>query len=37
MRPIDYAVNMLSVNITIGLLLALPIAAVMQRKLKVKN
>ena len=37
MRPIDYAVNMLSVNITIGLLFALPIAAVMQRKLKVKN
>ena len=32
MRPIDYAVNMLSVNITIGLLLALPIAAVMKRE-----
>jgi hypothetical protein len=31
MRPIDYAVNMLSVNITIGLLLALPIAAVLKR------
>ena len=31
MRPIDYAVNMLSVNITIGLLLALPIAAVYKR------
>ena len=32
MRPIDYAVNMLSVNITIGLILGLPIAAVMRRK-----
>ena len=31
LRPIDYAVNMLSVNITIGLILGLPIAAVMQR------
>ena len=37
MRPIDFAVNMLSVNITIGLILGLPIAAVMQRKLKVEN
>ena len=31
LRPIDYAVNMLSINITIGLVLGLPIAAVMQR------
>ena len=32
MRPIDYAVNMLSINITIGLILGLPIAAVMRRE-----
>jgi hypothetical protein len=32
MRPIDYAVNMLSVNITIGLVLGLPIAAVMKKE-----
>ena len=32
MRPIDYAVNMLSFNITIGLVLGLPIAAVMKRE-----
>lgn len=31
MRPIDYALNMLAVNITAGFLLGLPIAAVMQR------
>ena len=31
MRPIDYAVNMLSVNVAIGLILGLPIAAVMRR------
>ena len=31
LRPIDFAVNMLSINITIGLVLGLPIAAVMQR------
>lgn len=32
MRPIDYALNMLSVNISAGLLLGLPIAALMQRQ-----
>ena len=37
MRPIDYAVNMLSVNITIGLVLGLPIAAIMRRELKVES
>jgi len=31
MRPIDYAVNMLTVNITAGLLLGIPIAATMKR------
>ena len=31
MRPIDYAVNMLSVNITIGLILGFPIAAIYRR------
>ena len=36
MRPIDYAVNMLTVNITTGLLLGIPIAAVAKR-LKVKS
>ena len=37
MRPIDYAVNMLSVNITIGMILGLPIAAIMRRELKVES
>ena len=32
MRPIDYALNMLTVNIMTGLFLGLPIAAMMQRK-----
>ncbi|MBR1547940.1 MAG: DUF4199 domain-containing protein [Prevotella sp.] len=32
MRPIDFALNMLSVNIMTGLLLGLPIAAMMQRR-----
>ena len=32
MRPIDYAVNMLSINITIGLILGFPIAAVMKKE-----
>ena len=31
MRPIDYALNMLTINITTGFLLGLPIAAFMQR------
>lgn len=31
MRPIDYAINMLTMNITVGLILGLPIAAVMQQ------
>ena len=31
MRPIDYAVNMLSINVTTGLLLGVPIAAVARR------
>ncbi len=31
MRPIDYAINMLTLNITTGLFLGLPIAAVMQK------
>ena len=31
MRPIDFALNMLSVNIMMGFLLGLPIAALMQR------
>jgi hypothetical protein len=31
MRPIDFALNMLSVNIMTGFLLGLPIAALMQR------
>jgi hypothetical protein len=32
MRPIDYALNMLTINITTGIFLGLPIAALMQRQ-----
>lgn len=32
MRPIDYALNVLTVNIMAGIVLGLPIAALMQRK-----
>jgi len=32
MRPIDYALNMLTINITTGFVLGFPIAALMQRK-----
>jgi len=32
MRPIDYALNLLSLNISAGLLLGVPIALLMQRK-----
>jgi hypothetical protein len=37
MRPIDYAVNVLTVNIFIGIVLGLPIGAVMQRKVASHN
>ena len=37
LRPIDYALNMLTVNISLGFLLGLPTAALMQRKLRVEN
>ena len=37
MRPIDYAVNVLTVNIFIGVVLGLPIGAVMQRKVASHN
>lgn len=37
MRPIDFALNMLTVNITTGFFLGLPIAALMQRQEKVKS
>ncbi len=33
MRPIDYALNMLTINITTGFFLGLPIAALMQRNM----
>ncbi len=33
MRPIDYALNMLTVNITTGFFLGAPIAALLQRKM----
>lgn len=33
MRPIDYALNMLTVNIMTGFLMGIPIAALMQRKM----
>jgi hypothetical protein len=32
MRPIDYALNILSFNIITGIFLGLPIAALMQRQ-----
>ena len=32
MRPIDYAINVLTVNILMGIVMGLPIAALMQRK-----
>ena len=35
MRPIDYAVNMLTVIIMTGFILGLPIAALVQKRVKV--
>ena len=32
MRPIDYALNMLTINISTGFILGLPTAALMQRQ-----
>ena len=32
LRPIDYALNVLTVNIVIGIVMGLPIAVLMQRK-----
>ena len=37
MRPIDYALNMLTINITSGLFLGLPIAAWMRKEVTIKN
>jgi len=37
MRPIDYAINMLTVIITTGFILGLPTAALMKRELKIEN
>ena len=37
MRPIDYAVNMLTVIISTGFILGLPTAALMKRELKIEN
>ena len=37
MRPIDYAVNMLTVIISTGFILGLPTAALMKRELRVKS
>jgi len=37
MRPIDYALNMLTVNITLGFLLGIPISLVVQRTVHRKN
>ena len=34
LRPIDYALNVLTVNITAGIILGLPVAAMIQRKVK---
>ena len=37
LRPIDFALNMLTVNIMTGFFLGLPIAAVMRREVKVES
>ena len=37
MRPIDYALNVLTMNITIGIVLGLPIAALLQRNIKTER
>ena len=37
MRPIDYALNMLTTIITTGFILGLPTAALMKRELKIEN
>ena len=37
MRPIDYAINVLTANILMGIVLGLPIAALMQRKVVTPN
>ena len=37
MRPIDYALNMLTIIISTGFILGLPTAALMRRELKVKS
>ena len=37
MRPIDFALDMLTTLIMAGMMLGLPIAAVMQRKVKIEN
>ena len=34
MRPIDYALNVLTVNISLGIILGVPIAALMRRKIE---
>ena len=37
-RPIDYALNMLTINISLGFILGLPISLVMQRtKVRTEN
>ena len=37
MRPIDYALNVLTMNITIGIVLGLPVAALMRREVRVNS
>jgi hypothetical protein len=37
MRPIDYALNVLTMNILAGIVLGLPIAAFMQRRVPVNR
>ena len=37
MRPIDFALNMLTINIISGFILGVPIAAIMQRQGKTEN
>jgi hypothetical protein len=36
-RPIDYALNMLTINIVLGFVLGVPISLVKQRSVKVKS
>jgi len=36
-RPIDYALNMLTINISLGFIMGLPLGLIMQRSVKRVN